>query len=73
MVLTAHRGLCVYCGRSAAVTIDHEEPIANEGADVWWNFVPACEDCNRWKKGRSSNTPAALLYFSWSTAWRWGV
>jgi hypothetical protein len=54
MVLTAHRGLCVYCGRSAAATIDHERPIADEGADVWWNFVPACEDCNRWKKGRSA-------------------
>lgn len=54
MVLTAQRGLCTYCGRSAATTIDHEEPIANRGADIWWNFVPACEDCNRWKKGRSA-------------------
>ncbi|WP_405609412.1 HNH endonuclease [Streptomyces sp. NBC_00076] len=54
MVLTAHRGLCVYCGCSAATMIDHEKPIADTGADVWWNFVPACEDCNRWKKGRTA-------------------
>ncbi|MFF1893994.1 HNH endonuclease [Streptomyces sp. NPDC058206] len=54
MVLTAHRGLCVYCGRSSATTIDHERPVADEGADIWWNFVPACEDCNRWKKGRNA-------------------
>ncbi|GAA0488279.1 hypothetical protein GCM10009544_56790 [Streptomyces stramineus] len=54
MVLTAQRGLCTYCGRSAATTIDHEEPIAAGGADIWWNFVPACDDCNRWKKGRSA-------------------
>ncbi|MFE9169465.1 HNH endonuclease [Streptomyces kebangsaanensis] len=54
MVLTAQRGLCVYCGRSAATTIDHEDPIVEQGADVWWNFVPACGDCNRWKHGRTA-------------------
>ncbi|WP_037890100.1 HNH endonuclease [Streptomyces sp. NRRL S-87] len=54
MVLLAHRGLCVYCGRRPATTIDHERPVVDDGADVWWNFVPACEDCNRWKKGRSA-------------------
>ncbi|MGW4599562.1 HNH endonuclease [Streptomyces sp. NPDC004457] len=61
MVLTAHRGLCVYCGRSSATTIDHETPIAGTGADVWWNFVPACEDCNRWKKGRTARRWVADL------------
>ncbi|WP_412775332.1 HNH endonuclease signature motif containing protein [Streptomyces violaceus] len=40
--------------RSTATTIDHERPIADTGADVWWNFVPACEDCNRWEKGRTA-------------------
>ncbi|MER7899273.1 HNH endonuclease signature motif containing protein [Streptomyces sp. NPDC096046] len=54
MVLMAHRGLCVHCGRSAATTIDHEMPLADTGAGVCWNFVPACEDCNRWKKGRTA-------------------
>ncbi|MGW1759636.1 HNH endonuclease [Streptomyces mirabilis] len=54
MVLTAHRGLCVYCGRSRAATLEHEKPIADRGADIWWNFVPSCMDCNRWKNGRSA-------------------
>ncbi|MGW1866162.1 HNH endonuclease [Streptomyces mauvecolor] len=56
MVLTAQRGLCTYCGRSAATTIDHEEPITDGGADTWWNFVPACDDCNSWKKGRNARS-----------------
>jgi 5-methylcytosine-specific restriction endonuclease McrA len=47
MVLTAQRVLCVYYGRSAATTIDHEKPITDTRAEVWWNFFPACEDCNR--------------------------
>lgn len=54
MVLTAHRGLCVYCGRSGATTLDHETPVTQNGADIWWNFVPACADCNRWKYGRTA-------------------
>lgn len=54
MVLTAHRGLCVYCGRSPSTTIDHEMPVASNGADIWWNFMPSCEGCNRWKNGRSA-------------------
>ncbi|MER8043478.1 HNH endonuclease signature motif containing protein [Streptomyces sp. NPDC094032] len=61
MVLTAQRGLCTYCGRSAASTLDHEEPIADGGADIWWNFVPACDDCNRWKKGRTAKHWVANL------------
>lgn len=47
MALTAQWGLCVYHGRSAATTIDHEKPITDTRADVWWNCSPACEDCNR--------------------------
>ncbi|MCX4909605.1 HNH endonuclease [Streptomyces sp. NBC_00878] len=54
MVLTAHRGICVYCGRSRATTLDHERPVAERGADIWWNFVPACDGCNRWKNGRTA-------------------
>ncbi|MFG3188083.1 HNH endonuclease signature motif containing protein [Streptomyces omiyaensis] len=54
MVLTAHQGLCVYCGGSASTTIDHEIPVAARGADIWWNFMPSCARCNRWKNGRSA-------------------
>ncbi|MBJ6641374.1 HNH endonuclease [Streptomyces sp. DHE7-1] len=44
---------------SAATTIDHEKPIADTGADVWWNFVPACEDCHHWKEGRTARRGVA--------------
>ncbi|MEU6988009.1 hypothetical protein ABZ946_32040 [Streptomyces sp. NPDC046324] len=27
--------------------------MAGNGADVWWNFLPACKPCNDWKRGRS--------------------
>ncbi|MFF7637747.1 HNH endonuclease [Kitasatospora sp. NPDC008050] len=54
MTLTAHQGLCVYCGRTDADTLDHEQPFGDDGPDVWWNFVPACASCNRWKNGRSA-------------------
>ncbi|MFJ8547166.1 HNH endonuclease [Streptomyces sp. NPDC093586] len=53
MVLTAHQGLCVYCGKTAT-TLDHEVPVADNGADIWWNFVPACESCNRRKGKRTA-------------------
>ncbi|MEV7776698.1 HNH endonuclease signature motif containing protein [Kitasatospora sp. NPDC088351] len=54
MVLTAHRGLCVYCGRADSYSLDHEQPVSAEGHDIWWNFMPACKACNLWKNGRSS-------------------
>ncbi|MGV9264852.1 HNH endonuclease [Kitasatospora sp. NPDC003701] len=54
MVMTAHRGLCVYCGRSRAHSLDHEQPVAGDGPDIWWNFMPACKPCNLWKSGRSA-------------------
>ncbi|MGW4817169.1 HNH endonuclease [Kitasatospora cineracea] len=54
MVLTAHQGLCVYCGRAKSYSLDHEQPVSAEGHDIWWNFMPACKACNQWKNGRSS-------------------
>ncbi|WP_079049574.1 HNH endonuclease [Streptomyces torulosus] len=54
MVLTAQRGLCVYCGRSPSTTLDHERPIAGAGHDIWWNFVPACKPCNLRKSKHES-------------------
>lgn len=54
MVLTAHGGLCIYCGRASADTLDHEQPFGSEGPDIWWNFVPACKPCNLWKNGRTA-------------------
>ncbi|MFJ7146682.1 HNH endonuclease [Streptomyces sp. NPDC100445] len=64
MVLTAHQGLCVYCGKSAT-TLDHEEPVKDNGADIWWNFVPACESCNKRKSKRTAKRWAADMDLSY--------
>ncbi|MER8104620.1 HNH endonuclease signature motif containing protein [Kitasatospora sp. NPDC094016] len=52
--LTVNGGRCVYCATGRATTLDHEEPVAAHGADVWWNLLPACKPCNDWKGGRST-------------------
>ncbi|MFF5442857.1 HNH endonuclease [Streptomyces achromogenes] len=54
MTLTSNQGFCVYCAVSPSTTIDHEAPIADNGADVWWNFLPACKPCNDWKGKRTA-------------------
>ncbi|WP_308432649.1 HNH endonuclease [Streptomyces rubiginosohelvolus] len=54
MVLTAHQGLCVFCSASSSVTIDHQEPVADGGADIWWNYLPACSSCNRRKNKKTA-------------------
>ncbi|WHM38250.1 HNH endonuclease signature motif containing protein [Streptomyces sp. BPTC-684] len=54
MGLTANKGMCTYCSTSPSTTLDHEEPIADNGADVWWNFLPACKPCNDWKRKRTA-------------------
>ncbi|MFJ6797663.1 HNH endonuclease [Streptomyces sp. NPDC091268] len=53
MSLTANNGMCTYCAVQPSTTLDHEQPVAGNGADVWWNFLPACKPCNDWKRGRS--------------------
>jgi hypothetical protein len=54
MTLTAHAGKCTYCATAAATTLDHEQPIAADGADTWWNFLPACQRCNLWNSARTA-------------------
>ncbi|MFJ4721971.1 HNH endonuclease [Streptomyces luteogriseus] len=54
MTLTSNQGFCAYCAVAPSTTLDHEEPIADNGADIWWNFLPACKPCNDWKGKRTS-------------------
>lgn len=49
-------GHCAYCGcnlRFEQMTADHIKPIANGGADIENNMLPACRSCNH-RKGTSS-------------------
>ncbi|MBD0694939.1 HNH endonuclease [Streptomyces sp. CBMA123] len=52
--LSGNEGRCTYCDTEPATTLDHETPVADEGADVWWNFIPACKPCNDWKGKRTA-------------------
>ncbi|WP_158866911.1 HNH endonuclease signature motif containing protein [Streptomyces xanthophaeus] len=55
MVLLANRRRCVYCNEAQSETLEHEAPLAGaHGRDVWWNLVPACDQCNRWKSWKNA-------------------
>jgi 5-methylcytosine-specific restriction endonuclease McrA len=47
---------CQYCGEKKKIselTYDHVIPRAQGGKTEWLNIVSACEDCNRYKGGRT--------------------
>ena len=44
-----HMGPCVYCNGPAEV-VDHITPLARGGHEAFYNFAPACNDCNMSKK-----------------------
>ena len=54
-VLTARGRQCTYCDEEQSVTLEHETPLATKGRDIWWNLVPACDRCNRWKNRKSAS------------------
>ena len=39
-------GRCAYCGRIAALSQDHVQPISTGGEHTIENVVPACKHCN---------------------------
>ncbi|MYW67125.1 hypothetical protein GTY65_24095 [Streptomyces sp. SID8379] len=51
MVLTANRGLCVYCNAMRSTTLDHVDSIAEGGRNAVENLFPVCRRCNS-AKGR---------------------
>ncbi|MFJ3842351.1 HNH endonuclease [Streptomyces sp. NPDC090054] len=44
----------MFCEMAVSQTIDHQEPVASGGADIWWNYLPACTSCNLRKNGKSA-------------------
>jgi 5-methylcytosine-specific restriction endonuclease McrA len=51
-ILTAHGGLCHYCGRKDATHVDHIIPKGCCGSDQPDNLIAACARCNKQKSGR---------------------
>jgi 5-methylcytosine-specific restriction endonuclease McrA len=44
---------CAYCGKSAALTMDHVVPVTKGGEHGPTNIIPACLPCNSSKGARS--------------------
>jgi len=44
--------VCVYCGSSKKLELDHIVPLKLEGDSLFNNFVLACKKCNTSKSGR---------------------
>lgn len=49
-------GLCVYCRRNAANSLDHFIPLKRGGAHDYRNIVPACRNCNSKKREKEPTT-----------------
>ena len=72
--------LCVYCGASGHLSLDHLIPRLKHGPDTSDNLVPACRSCNSSKGGRDlvvwlrskGRLPSILLFRRYlKLAWRW--
>ena len=42
----AYRGRCAYCGKAAALVVEHRIPLSRTGTNEVHNIVPACRSCN---------------------------
>jgi 5-methylcytosine-specific restriction endonuclease McrA len=47
-------GVCVYCAKAQAETMDHFIPVAHGGLTEVGNMVPACVSCN---SSKTANEP----------------
>lgn len=55
---------CIYCGRrppEVTLEADHVVARANGGADVAWNLVASCRDCNAGKSDRLVPLPPGYI------------
>ena len=49
-------GHCAYCGKEIEIKdmqVDHMIPLRLGGADEMSNYMPACRQCNHYKRGNS--------------------
>lgn len=60
-VLERDQGLCRYCGKSPATTVDHVIPRSKGGSDSDRNLVGACAPCNTKKRDRTPEDAGMVL------------
>lgn len=46
LLIEVFDGMCAYCQRNPATTMDHIVPVAKGGQSVRGNLLPACGSCN---------------------------
>lgn len=67
-ILIRDNHMCVYCGSTRELTMDHVIPVSKGGQKVWENVVTACVKCNGkkgdrtlkqmgWKLGKTPKAP----------------
>lgn len=66
-LLVRSRGLCAYCKKNKATSIDHFYPLSKGGIHDFVNIVPACRHCNSVK---GSQLPATWMMMRFSMK-RW--
>lgn len=55
-VYEKYNGHCAYCGKELDIKdmqVDHMIPLRLGGADDMTNYMPACRQCNHYKRGNS--------------------
>ena len=68
-VIARDRGLCAYCGRPGATTMDHVLPRSRGGRAEWVNAVAAHLACNAAKGARTPDEAGlVLLWTPWVPA-----
>ena len=68
-VIRRDRGLCAYCGRPGATTMDHVVPRSRGGRTEWLNAVAAHLGCNGRKGDRTPDEARMpLLWVPWVPA-----
>jgi 5-methylcytosine-specific restriction endonuclease McrA len=60
-LFAAYGGLCAYCKKNKAASLDHVIPLSRGGEHCIENVVPACLDCNCSKHARTPEEWFAAL------------
>ena len=56
-----HGNLCLRCKQNKPLTVDHIQPLANNGLNIIQNIQPLCIDCNRWKSTKNLDYRGDLI------------